>query len=177
PSSLLDRAKILGARFVGCNRSWRSGRNVVPHPIKEAPLPVRKFKVRHYPGLRSKEQKKSPSRVPGLQGQGVEPRAIGRASRPPDRIPSSEIKNATWWVWPLPRRFFGPRGTRGWGSAKIKGSTPCTASYALPPIRRPWDVHQVLILRLPKRSASIGLRWSECGAGIIRAFRPSATRL
>src|SRR5262249_40766895 len=31
PSSLLDRAKILGARFVGCNRSWRSGRNIVPH--------------------------------------------------------------------------------------------------------------------------------------------------
>src|SRR5262249_28466878 len=45
PSSLLDRAKILGAHFVGCSRGWRSGRNAVPHPIKETP-PVRKFKVR-----------------------------------------------------------------------------------------------------------------------------------
>jgi len=33
PSSLLDRAKVLGARFVGCSRGWRSGRNAVPHPI------------------------------------------------------------------------------------------------------------------------------------------------
>src|SRR5262245_38627391 len=45
PSSLLDRAKILGAHFVGCSRGWRIGRNAVPHPIKETP-PVRKFKVR-----------------------------------------------------------------------------------------------------------------------------------
>jgi hypothetical protein len=53
PSSLLDRAKILGAFFcfVGCSRGWRSWRNAVPHPIKKKTPPVRKFKVRHYPSI------------------------------------------------------------------------------------------------------------------------------
>ena len=37
--------KYWGPHFVGCSRGWRSGRNAVPHPIKETP-PVRKFKVR-----------------------------------------------------------------------------------------------------------------------------------